>query len=198
MKLKDVLLGIAIMVLTIFVTFYGLNAIFPKPNYDDYCGGKFVSPPVIMKEGGACPAVCVEMYYFDGESCTYLDCGSGCGPDNVTTFKTLDDCQANLDRFTCYDRYDDALKARSEKVFFVALPLGVLIIALGAFVFGLEAVGAGLMGGGVGTLIYGSGAFWPYTGNVEKFIISLIGLVVLIGFTYYFSKRATRAKSRKK
>ncbi|MDP3992461.1 MAG: hypothetical protein Q8P79_03085, partial [Nanoarchaeota archaeon] len=89
----------------------------------------------------------------------------------------------------------DALKERSKKVFFLALPIGIAIIALGAFFFGLEAVGAGLMGGGVGTLIYGSGAYWPYTQNWLRFLLSLAGLVILIWFAYFWNKR--RKKKRK-
>ncbi|MFH1311048.1 MAG: hypothetical protein ABIH65_01440 [Nanoarchaeota archaeon] len=38
MNLKNVLLAIAIIILTIFVTFYGINTLFPKPDYEDFCG----------------------------------------------------------------------------------------------------------------------------------------------------------------
>ena len=83
-------------------------------------------------------------------------------------------------------------KERSKKVFFIALPLGILILCAGAFFFGLEAVGAGLMGGGVGTLIYGSGAYWPYTQNWIRFLLSLVGLIILIWFAYFLNKRLSK------
>jgi len=57
------------------------------------------------------------------------------------------------------------------------------------FLFGIDVVGSGLMAGGVGTLIYGGGAFWPYTQDWVRFLLSLVGLVALIWFIYYLSNR---------
>lgn len=208
------ILGIAIIILTIFVTFYGVNTLFPKPNYDDICG--------MDLRGKVCPAVCVSMYEIIDGSCVFTECGSGCGPDGINTFSDVNSCQEGLklsdqkrcelqngswvrqdiqcikapcpqgycDTYSqCSQEYNDMMKERGKKVFFVALPLGIVIIALGAFVFGLEVVGAGLMGGGVGTLIYGSGAYWPYTQNWIRFLLSLVGLAILIWGTYWFNKR---------
>ncbi len=43
-----------------------------------------------------CPAVCVPMWNFDtvANKCVFNDCGSGCGPDNETTFLTQDACMS--------------------------------------------------------------------------------------------------------
>ena len=220
MKIKEIVLGIAIIILTIFVTFYGINTIFPKPNYDDFC-------PVDRAK--ICPAVCVPLYEIVDSDCVFTECGSGCGPDGINTFSNLASCTQGLkvsnekrcelqngtwirqeiqcikapcpqgycDLYSqCSQEYNDLVKERSKKVFFLALPIGIAIIALGAFVFGLEAVGAGLMGGGIGTLIYGSGAYWPYTQNWIRFLLSLVGLVLIIWLTYYFNKKLRKRKRR--
>jgi hypothetical protein len=50
-------------------------------------------------------------------------------------------------------------------------------------------VGVGLMGGGIGTLIFGVGEYWSYADNWLKFIISLIGLIAIIGITYWFNSK---------
>jgi len=194
MKSKEVLFAVAIIVLTIFVTFYGINTIFPKPVYEDFCGRGDFSKPTRPPE--ICPTVCVELYEIENEKCVFNDCGSGCGADNVNTFETFEDCEDSLLMKNCYDDFDNALKQRSRKVFFLALPLGILIILGGAFFFGLEIVGAGLMGGGVGTLIYGSGAYWPYSENWIRFLISLIGLVILIWFIYWLNNRNGKKRRR--
>lgn len=188
MKIKDVILGIAIIILTIFVTFYGISTIFPKPAYEDYCQNNYITTKP-YQDRSVCPAVCIPAYEIVRSQCVYNSCGSGCGPDEVNTFANQSTCEQAIVDLQCYERYNDALKERSKKVFFLALPLGVIIIALGAFFFGLEAVGAGLMGGGVGTLIYGSGAYWPYTQNWIRFLLSLAGLVLLIWFAYFWNKR---------
>ena len=188
------MLGIAIIILTVFVTFYGINTIFPKPQYEDFCPN--YAKPYPVETGKTCPSVCVPMYQIDRDQCVYDECGSGCGPDNVATFETLEKCEQVIYDFKCYERYDSALKERARKVFFLALPLGILIIAFGAFSFGLEHVGASLMAGGVGTLIYGSGAYWPYTENWIRFSLSLLGLVILIWLAYFFSKKLGTRKKR--
>ncbi len=89
----------------------------------------------------------------------------------------------------CQKELDDANRAHTRKIFFVALPLGIIIIALGAIIFGLESVGGGLMAGGVGIIIYGVQGFWQYADDWLKFVLSLAGLVVVIGLAYYANKR---------
>ena len=196
MSLKNILLGIAILILTIFVTFYGINTVFPKPDYEDLCPSQFTSKP--YQDRSVCPAVCIPAYEIVRSECVYNECGLGCGPDEVNSFSNSSLCEQALEDLKCYDRYNDALKERSRKVFFLALPLGILILAVGAFFFGLESVGAGLMGGGIGTLIYGSGAYWPYTENWIRFALSLLGLVILIAVAYYFNSKYGKKKGKEK
>jgi len=42
--------------------------------------------------------------------------------------------------------------------------------------------------GGAGTLVYGAGGYWRYADNWLKFVLSLVGLVALIIFAYWFNK----------
>lgn len=178
MKIKDVILGIAIIVLTIFVTYYGISTIFPKPNYEDFCKPELVN------------------VYVNNS----VDCDSRGGIWNPTIgAKEINQPLGYCDLYTkCNADFTLVDRARSKKVFFVALPLGLVIIVLGAFFFGIEAVGAGLMGGGVGTLIYGAGVYWPYSQNWIRFIISLVGLVVLIWLIYYFNNKMQKKDKKKK
>ena len=77
----------------------------------------------------------------------------------------------------------------------ITLPLGILIIILGTLLFKLESVGAGLMGGGVGIILWGVSRFWIFAENFLKFILSLAGLGVLIWLAYYFNKKVNKKKS---
>lgn len=173
MKLKDVILAIAIMILSIFVTFYGINTIFPKQQYEDFCG--------------------VDLYKYDPAVLnTEVDCvgeGGRWYPQEIRC--VTEPCpQGYCDLYyDCNKNYEDTLNSRARKVFFIALPLGIVLVILGAFIFGLEAVGLGIMGGGIGTLIYGSGAYWPYTENWVRFLLSLIGLAILVWATYHFTNK---------
>lgn len=177
MSIKDTILAIAIIVLTIFVTYYAINMIFPSANYNDFCGN--VSYNMQINDNATCIA--------QGGMWNYMG-----GP------KTDNQSNGYCDlSYYCSQQYENASRARAEKVFFIALPLGIVVIAAGAFFFGLEAVGAGLMGGGVGTLVYGSGAYWPYTHNWLRFLLSLAGLVILIWFAYFWNKRAKNKKRKR-
>ena len=197
MKIKEIVLGVAIIILTLFVAFYGINAVFPEPDYNSFCEVTYTSTKP-YPDRSICPSVCVPAYEIIKDKCVYNECGSGCGPDEINTFSDSSSCETALYDFKCHERYEAVAKERAKKVFFIALPLGVLIIASGAFIFGLEVVGAGLMGGGIGTLIYGSGAYWPYTENWIRFALSLVGLVLVIWLTYYFSKKFGKNRKEKK
>lgn len=180
MKIKDIILGIAIIILTIFVAFYGINTLFPKPQFEDFCDD--VNLTVIVNN----PLQCEEI----GGRWSVNQ-----GPKTVDVNGRIIDgyCDAY---YTCNKDYNEVLKIRSKKVFYLALPLGIVIVIAGAFFFGLEAVGAGLMGGGVGTLIYGAGAYWPYSENWIRFLLSLLGLIILVWFSYYFNKKLGKGKKK--
>ena len=118
MNLKNILLGIAIIILTIFVTFYGINTIFPKPAYDDYCSsGEFT-------EFGPYPS---KVYPVATESnCTFSrplqEAYDSCLSDRGQPVFNYDDkgCSVSLKECNyCQKNYDLTMKERSKKVFFV-------------------------------------------------------------------------------
>ncbi|MDP3987481.1 MAG: hypothetical protein Q8P81_04630 [Nanoarchaeota archaeon] len=198
MDLKSVVLGVAIMILTISVVVQGVSVFYDQPEYDFFCSDYGRIP---VKEGGnetVCPAVCVEMYGIENNECVFNECGSGCGPDGVNTFRELSQCEIALTGEDCWVHYDAAMENHSRNVFLIALPLGIAIIAAGALIFGLETVGAGLMAGGVGVVLWGVGGFWWFADEWLKFILSLVGLGVLIWLAYYFNRRFGSETKRKK
>ncbi len=188
-SIKNIVFGVAIIILTMFVSIYGINTFYQQPEYGDFCSEERPFPfrEKSDNEERICPAVCVQMYEIKDNACILNSCGSGCGPDGINSFDTLAQCEIILDGKNCYDLYEEANKVYSRNVFLIALPFGILIIFLGAYFFSLEAVGAGLMAGGVGTLIYGAGGYWQYADNWLKFVLSLVGLVTLISFAYWFN-----------
>lgn len=170
---KNFVIGIAILILTMFVVVYGINTFYEKPSYEDFCG-EFKTQEIINTE-----EICSEI---GGKWTAY----EGVKPIEEKELTVEGYCDRD---YTCRQEYEDALEKHARYVFFVSIPLAILIIALGAFVFSLNSVGIGLMFGGVGTLIYGAGGYWRYSENLLKFIISLIGLIVLIFLAYWFNRR---------
>ena len=170
MAIKDVVIGIAIIVMTILVSFYGINTFYPKPDYDDFCGE--IKTQELIETQQRCEEIGGKWTVYERIEPVENKTGGFCDRD-----------------YYCRQDLEEAEKVRSRNVFLIALPLAVLLIIVGAFLFKLESVGAGLMGGGVGTLIYGAGAYWPYSENWIKFILSLIALIILVGLAYWFSKK---------
>ena len=50
----------------------------------------------IIIDDAVCPTVCVEMWVIQGNTCVFDECGSGCGPDKVSTFNTQEECIENI------------------------------------------------------------------------------------------------------
>jgi hypothetical protein len=183
MGIKNIVMGIGIIILTIFVTMYGINTFYPSPEYEDFCEESRTANFIDSEE--ACIANEGKWTTYDEPVPKRIE-----GETQITGY-------CDRDHY-CRVDYEAAREKHSKIVFFIALPLGILIIIIGAALFALEAVGAGLMGGGVGTLIFGVGGYWQYSDNLLKFVLSLIGLVVLIWFAYWINKQSEKGKWKKK
>lgn len=177
-SVKNLVLGIAIFILTISVGIYGINTIYGKaPDYNKYC------PSIITQQQ------CSDA---DGEwiNNTY--------PPQVAGGKSIPAeggyCQYDYQK--CQNEYDNAQEAYSRNLFLIALPLGIIMIAIGALVFGLEAVGGGLMAGGVGIILYGVVDYWRFAQDWIKFGLSLVGLIILIWIAYYINKKMNIKKKK--
>ncbi len=174
MSLKNIVLGIAIFIMTIFVGVYGISTLHGEsPKYDSYCPNNLMNQSICESEGGQWL-----------NNTQYVEDGKGSVKPVVVSGG-----YCNYDFTSCQKELESAEKIYFKKVFLTALPLGIAIIALGALVFGLEAVGAGLMAGGVGIMIYGAGSYWRFTDDWVKFILSLAGLVLIIWMSYYFNRK---------
>lgn len=198
MDLKNILFGIAIIILTITSIVYGVNTFYKAPEYGDFCPLDRIPHAFDQNGTRICPTVCVPTYEIQNNSCFLNECGSGCGPDGINSFDSAQKCELALQGKNCYGLYEEAYESYSKNIFLIALPIGILIIAIGAIIFGLETVGAGLMGGGVGIIIWGVSGFWRFADNWLKFFLSLIGLAILIWLTYYFNKKFEKKKRRRK
>lgn len=178
MSLKNIIIGIAIIILTISVVVYGVNTFYNRPEYSNFCEASHTGE--VINTQIRCDKVGGKWSSYDYPV-----------SEREEIIKSTGSCDRD---FICRESYDKAREKYSRNVFFVTIPLGILIIVLGAVVFGLEAVGAGLMGGGVGTMLFGIGGYWQYTQDWLKFILTLISLIVLIWFAYWFNKKYEKKK----
>ena len=134
MSIKNVVIGIAIIILTISVAIYGISTFYPNPDHSDFCDDFRYSIEINNSE--QCIAAEGKWNEF-----------------NVPKPVVGEEGYCNLNYY-CEQEYNDVSEKRSKIIFLIAVPLGILVIVLGALLFSLEAVGAGLMGGGVGIILY--------------------------------------------
>jgi len=178
-NIKNLVFGIAIFILTISVGIYGISTLLGEgPQYEKVCPPKqMFTETQCLDEGG----IWNNYSYLDGEKPIPVNERGYCDTYSI-----------------CQPRYDELNRDYSRNIFFFALPIGIIIIILGALLFGLDAVGGGLMAGGVGILLYGIGSVWQYADDLIKFILSLIGLFVVIVVSYYANNRLKLFNKKKR
>lgn len=169
---RNLVLGIAIFILTVFVGVYGINTFYGKaPTYNDYC-------PIVTPQT---QAECIKM------NGTWTDYNQQIPAEKIPASTSP---TGYCDVYTyCQKQLELAEKPYYKGIFIIAIPLGIIIIAIGLLIFNLEAVGLGLMAGGIGLIVYGAGSYWRFADDVVKFIISLIGLIVVIVLAYYANNK---------
>lgn len=172
---KNIAIGLGILILTSFVAVYGMNTFLDQPEYEDYCP--------------------TEVYRLSDEA----SCIEAGGEWERTEIVTGDDSvpvkpgECTVPE-SCWDEYHDEREDYAKVLFIISIPLGLLIVALGTFVFSLGSVGVGVMLGGVYTLIYGAAHYWQYGEDWMRFLVSLIALVALVLIAYRFNTPKEKKK----
>ena len=183
MQIKNLIIGLAIIFLTFLVVFTGIQTFYSSPEWDDFCGDISPRAPKLVEGERACTQ--------DAQECpdgTFVSRN----PNNNCEFYP---CQDEFKQ--CNDNFDKVRETYTKTLFIITLIIGIILLLIGAKLFDLEAVGAGIMGGGIITLIYGSGAYWQYAGDVLRFIISIIGLIAVIYLAYWINNNKVKRKKKK-
>jgi len=79
--------------------------------------------------------------------------------------------------------FDARRKTFEQKLFYVATPVGIAAIIVGSYL-AVQAVGAGLIFGGIFTLIDGYCWYWSQLDDWMRFVSLLIAFVVLVVIGY--------------
>jgi hypothetical protein len=164
MNLKKFSFGAGIAILTFFVIMYGFNVFYPQPKYDNFCDESLYQATTqeqCLSYGG-------EWIAYPESKDLSVSGYCACSKENL-------------------ENYEAQNESYSRNIFIVSLILGILVLVAGAFLIKLEFVAGGLMIGGVFTLLYGTTSYWQFAGEILKFVLSLIGLVLLISIAYKFN-----------
>ena len=174
-SIKNILIGIAIVILTAFVVVYGIQTFYPSPKYEDFCGKNLWNldnkEDCISAGGQWLEKAQTEFIDDEGEARPVIK-ENQCQPPSG-----------------CRTKYDKAKEPYSRNVFIISTIIGLILLGLGVYLFELESVGAGIMGGAIIVLIYGSGQYWRYSGDAFRFVVSLIGLILVIFLAYWLNRK---------
>ncbi len=155
-KAKNVILTISIALVVVFFVAYAIQAIYPAPEYSDFCDDK--PSLVFINESGVCEA------------------GGGRWNGN----EKGGFCENN---YECNEEYNSVRDIYERNVFFINLSLGLVIIVLSLLLI-VESVSTGLMGGGTILLIYGTIRYWNDLNNVLKTLMlgAVLGVLIWLGY----------------
>lgn len=192
-KIKIVILGISIAVVLAFLIGFGIETFYKSPKYEDFCGDR--DEPFFYDTKDECEANGGRWNDQEIKKPVPLDtnqylCTKGAEqPDgrfyfNCETRESLERdegfCQLN---YYCSEEFDEARKPYNRNVFIITVILGIISILTGTYLK-LTSVSAGIMGGGILTIIYGSIRYWRDMNDYLRFIILVIAFGVLVWLGY--------------
>lgn len=169
-KMKHVILGIAIALISVFFFAYAVQAVYPGPEWDDFCDND------------------LNRVNFDSQAECEAVGGKWTAPDGVD----LSDSEARAPKivegycnptYECYNEYNEVREVYERNVFFANLIIGIVVL-VGAFFLALEAVSAGLMGGAIMLIVYATIRYWGNLSDIWRTLILGLSLVILIGLAY--------------
>lgn len=184
-SIKNVILGIGIVVIYALALWQGIEAFYPSPQYDEFCtAGRFDTyyPPAkpiavgepscnfsrsLQEQQNAC-------YANEGQPIFEYD-DNGC----AISVKECDYCNKE---------FNDAQDKHSSFVFVIAIIVGVITLIVGYSILSIEPVGSALIGSGIWAIFWGAAINWRNFSNVWRFLLLFLALVLVIWFALHLNK----------
>lgn len=179
MNVKNLVLGIGIFIVFMFVLHNGIRAFYDAPQYEDFCDNNpFIEKPYYFSQNCSYSNELrlqeQECYNLEGYPIYRYD-KNGC---NISVEK-CDFCNRD---------YENAKKDYNKTIFLISLIIGILVLIVGYAVLYVEPVGSSLMASGIGAVVYGTIVNWENLGNLGRFLLLLLALVILIWIALRLNK----------
>src|SRR3989344_4027317 len=190
LKIKETILGFSIAIIFVFFVVFGIKAFYKEPKYEDFCS-RGVAIEVIYPDGNYGGYPYPARFKESSENvCAktitqYDNFRKSCADKKADVLYEYDEngCQIAKECTFCQQDYNKARNIYFRNVFIISGIVGIIVIIIGA-VLHLTSVSAGLFGGGVLTIIYGTTNYWSELADWARFIILGIALAVLIYLGY--------------
>ncbi len=184
-KIKEAILGTAIAVIFVFFIVYGIKVFYKEPKYEQFCKvsdlidatyDAYEYPARVKEPIGNMCGKAIDDYESFRKDCLEKQ-------QDVVFEYDNNGCQIATSCTSCSRYFRNALNIYNRNVFIVSGIIGIIVIIIGA-VLNLTSVSAGLFGGGILTIIYGTMNYWSELADWARFVILGIALVVLIYLGY--------------
>ena len=202
MRFKNIILGIGIFIVFMFLLHNGIRAFYDKPMYsefdscvragytDDGFGGYSYSYPAYPEKAAPYATNCTVVKSIREQE-------QQCGVSNGQVLYEYDDnsCITGIKECNyCNKEYNEAMKIYNKNVFIIAIIIGIIILVVGWLVLSIEPVGSALMASGIGAIVYGTIINWENLGNIGRFLLLLLALILLILIAYKINKESKKKK----
>ena len=172
MTLKENAITLAIAVLFTTFVLVSVDALYPRPAYENYCNNTaFYAKPIPVAK----------------INCTYSQSKEeqACWQDQGTAVNDYDEdgCPVYKSCDYCNKRFNEANKQYTNNVFLIIAPLGALAIILGVF-YPVEFLGSGFMFSGVALMFYGTVQNFEQLEKITRVIVVFVELLLVLFIAY--------------
>ncbi|MBR9699485.1 hypothetical protein GOV09_03465 [Candidatus Woesearchaeota archaeon] len=194
MDIRKILIIFVVGLLFSVLVFSVIEAVYPQPDWDDFCEEKFPTPVRLAdREKIECPDL--EVPKSDQDSCKEKE-------GDITFNYDENGCATSFECSTCRHEYDQSRERYNQVVFYVSAILALLAIFIGLFLPAKantmnEWIGTGFMLGGVFALFFGTIRSFGDLGRFVRPIVIFIELVLVIYISYRKVGNLRKDKKRK-
>src|SRR3989338_1515409 len=191
-KFKHIILAVAIAIVFAFFVGFGISAFYPVPKYEDYCGQKEFKEVTTKESCEAANGKWNSAEIVRGAPakvdqnqllCTKLSEKVNAVTLNCQSQEQLEN-QGYCDLYYyCSQEFSKVNEKYNRNVFIIATGIGIIALIVGV-ALNLASVSAGLMGGGILSILYGTIRYWSDLPDYGRFIILGITLAILIWLGY--------------
>ncbi|MDP7323429.1 MAG: hypothetical protein QF632_01560 [Candidatus Woesearchaeota archaeon] len=171
---KKGILSTAIAIVFVFFVFQAISTFLDEPEWDDFCSREQY-PRAFPEKLITDTSICQETLAANAD--IENQCADSKGM--VIYEKDENGCDKAIECSDCNITYETARDAYQKKVFIITLIIGLIAI-IGGTAAKVNALGTGLMGGGLLLIIFGTLQYWDGLQDYAQLIILGIVLAILI------------------
>lgn len=182
--LYDGALFVGIVGVLLFFVNYGLELLYPAPEYDDFCDDRTVQPADDLTQK-QCEAIGgrwqSQNFPIPAESQSTAGTATGTVTTTATTTTQAGYCERD---YVCRQEYNAAQITYDRTAFAILSVLGLLVASWG-FVYGTGSIlGASAAAGGILLILVSTVRFWDQAESWLQFGLLFLILIVFIYFGY--------------